>query len=163
MWLTCWNIWQKLCNNRNEINNRLYNYYMHAYIIYMNEYQSIVPPCHPLANIPDVYYLDLVMSNQIAQFINWSDDLVYSKTAYQNQVISYNKGCEVSWIPTFYHHLETVIHHGNNKDSNTCICGTSRWSESGDSHLIMISMHQECSPKLPDCVSPWCMAVWRWD
>ena len=43
---------------------------MHAYIIYMNEYQSIVPPCHPLAYFSDVYYLDLVMSNQIAQFIN---------------------------------------------------------------------------------------------
>ena len=47
---------------------------MHAYIIYMNEYQSIVPPCHPLANIPTsvmfIIWIDLVMSNQIAQFIN---------------------------------------------------------------------------------------------
>ena len=41
---------------------------MHAYIIYMNEYQSIVPPCHPLANIPNS--VTFIMSNEIAQFIN---------------------------------------------------------------------------------------------
>ena len=32
-----------------------YIYYMHAYtiyVLYMNEYQSIVPPSHPLVNIP---------------------------------------------------------------------------------------------------------------
>ena len=61
---------------------------------------------------------------------------------YQDQLG--NKGCGVSWIPTctctctcaFYHHLET--HHTSNKDWN--ICDTSRWSESGDSHLIMTSL-----------------------
>ena len=45
---------------------------MHAYIIYMNEYQSIVPPLPSFGQhsyFSDVYYLDLVMSNQIAQFI----------------------------------------------------------------------------------------------
>ena len=38
----------------------------------MNEYQSTVPPCHPLANIPNsvTFIIDLVMSNLIVQFIN---------------------------------------------------------------------------------------------
>ena len=59
---------------------------------------------------------------------------------YQDQLHVGKKGCGVCWIPTctctFYHHLET--HHPSNKDWN--ICDTSRWSESGDSHLIMTSL-----------------------
>ena len=39
----------------------------------------------------------------------------------------------------------------------------SKWSESGDSHMIMTSLHQECWLKLPDCFSQWGMTAFGRD
>ena len=78
----------------------------------------------------DIYYLKFVISNQIAQFINWSHDFIYSKMAYQKQVIkeAVRKAMKrPGYLPFTIVWIEAVIHHTKIWTFVIQVGGVSRW------------------------------------